>query len=67
MGNPAHYACCEKEVLSRIHEKMATPEFALGGGRFSTSDSTTVKNGTSAWSDLCAPIRDYSIVARNGS
>jgi len=54
-------------MLGLIHEKMATPESTLGGGKFFTSDSTIVRNDVLACNDLCAPIEDYSIVAGNGS
>jgi len=67
MGSLTRYACCGKEMLGRIREKMATPESAPGGGRFSASDSTTVGNDALACSDSCAPIRDCSIVVGNDS
>jgi hypothetical protein len=60
MGNPFHYACCEKEMLGWIHEKMAIQELALRGGRFSTSDSTVVGNDTSACNDPHTPGKNYS-------
>jgi hypothetical protein len=47
MGSPTHYACCKKEMLGRIREKMAILELAVGGGRFSASDSTTARNASS--------------------
>jgi hypothetical protein len=34
MGNPIHYACCGKEMLDWIREKLATQESALGGSKF---------------------------------
>jgi len=46
---------------------MAIQESAPGGGRFSTSSSTTVGNGTSACNDLCALGKDYPTVVRNDS
>jgi len=67
MGSPARYACCGKEMLGWIHEKMATQELAPGGGRFSTSSLTAVGNGTLTCSDLCALIEDCSIITWNGS
>jgi hypothetical protein len=57
MGSLAHYACYEKEMLGWIHEKMATPESALGGGMFFTSSLTVVQNSASACSDLCVLAR----------
>jgi hypothetical protein len=47
MGSPAHYACCEKEMLGWIREKMVIQESAQGGGRFSAPDSIVVRNGPS--------------------
>jgi hypothetical protein len=47
MGSPAHYACCGKEMLGWIREKMATQKSALGGGRFYAFDSIVIKNGSS--------------------
>jgi hypothetical protein len=47
MGSPTHYACCGKKMLSWICEKMATQELAPGGGRFSTSDLTVIRNSPS--------------------
>jgi hypothetical protein len=67
MGSLARYACCGKKMLGWIHEKMATQELAPKGGRFSTYGSTTTKSGALACSDLCAPGRDYSTTATNGS
>jgi hypothetical protein len=67
MGSPACYVCCRKEMLGQICEKMATLESAPRGGKFSASDSTTTRNGTSACNDLSIPIGDYSIVVGNGS
>ncbi len=67
MGSLAHYACCGKEMLGWIREKMATQELALGGGRFSTSGLTIARNGTSACNDPCAPCKDCSTVAGNDS
>jgi len=59
MGSPARYACCGKEMLGWIREKMVTPKSALRGGRFSTFGSITVGNDTSAYNDLCAPSGEY--------
>jgi hypothetical protein len=67
MGSLACYACCKKEMLGWIREKMAIQESALGGDRFSTSGSIDVGNDASTYSDLCAPNEDCSIVAGNGS
>jgi len=67
MGSPIHYACCGKEMLGWICEKMATPKSTLGGGMFYAFGSTTVGNGVSACNNLCAPSEDYSTVAKNGS
>jgi hypothetical protein len=47
MGSPTHYACCEKEMLGWICEKMAIQELTLGGGRFFDSDSIVVRNDPS--------------------
>jgi hypothetical protein len=60
MGSPTHYACCGKEMLGWIRERMATQESTPGGGRFSTSGSTVVGNDASASSNPCAPSGDYS-------
>ncbi len=46
---------------------MATPESALGGGKFSASNSTIVGNDVLAYNDLCALSGDYSIAVRNSS
>jgi len=43
MGSSVRYACCGKEMLGRIREKMAILELALGGGMFFTSGSTTLE------------------------
>jgi hypothetical protein len=59
-GQVLNYACCRKNMLGWICEKMATQELALGGGKFSTSDSTVVENGASTYSDPCVSCRDYS-------
>ncbi len=40
MGSPARYACCNKEMLGWICEKMVTQELTPIGGRFSASSST---------------------------
>jgi hypothetical protein len=67
MGSPTRYACCRKEMLGWICEKMATQESAPRGGKFSTYDSTVIGNGASACSDPCAPSKDCSTAIRNGS
>jgi hypothetical protein len=54
-------------MLGWIREKMATLESAPRGGRFFTSSSTTVGNGTLACNNPCAPSRDCSIVVGKGS
>ncbi len=54
-------------MLGWIREKMATPESALGGGKFSASNSTIVGNDVLAYNDLCALSGDYSIAVRNSS
>jgi len=59
MGSLVHYACCGKEMLGWIREKMATPESALRGGRFSASYSIIAGNDTSACNDPCVPSKDY--------
>jgi hypothetical protein len=66
MGSLACYACCGKNMLGQIHEKMATPKSALGGGRFSASDSTTIGNDVLTCNDPCTPIKDCWIVVGNG-
>jgi hypothetical protein len=47
MGSLAHYACCGKEMLGWIHEKMAIQELTLRGGRFFAFDSIVTGNGPS--------------------
>jgi hypothetical protein len=47
MGSLAHYACCGKEMLGWIREKMATQESAPGGGRLFAFDLIVVRNGPS--------------------
>jgi hypothetical protein len=47
MGSLVHYASYGKKMLGWIREKMVTQESALGGGRFSVSDSIVVRNGPS--------------------
>jgi len=59
MGSPARYACCGKEMLGWIREKMATPESAPRGDRLSTSSSITIGNNTLACNDSCALSADY--------
>jgi hypothetical protein len=54
-------------MLGWICEKMTTPELTLGGGRISTSGSTTVGNGASTCNDPCVPSGDCSIVTGNSS
>jgi len=46
-------------MLGWICEKMATPESAPRGGRFSASGSITAGNETSTCNDPCVPGRDY--------
>jgi len=46
---------------------MATQELAPRGGKFSTFNSIAVGNSASAYSDPCAPSKDCSTVAKNGS
>jgi hypothetical protein len=67
MGSPTRYAYYGKEMLGWIREKMATQASALGGGKFSASNSTVVGNGASACNDLCVPNEDCSIAVGNGS
>jgi hypothetical protein len=43
MRSPTCYACCEKEMLGWIREKMATQESALRGGRVFTSSSIATR------------------------
>jgi hypothetical protein len=52
MGSPTHYAYCGKEMFGCICEKMATPESALKGGKFSASSSTTAGNSASTCNNL---------------
>jgi len=59
MGSPACYAYYGKEMLGWIREKMATPESAPRGGKFSASGSITVGNDTSACNNPCTPSEDY--------
>ncbi len=59
MGSLARYACCGKEMLGWICEKMAIPESVPRGGRFSASSSITAGNDTSTCNDPCAPGGDY--------
>jgi hypothetical protein len=47
MGSPTHYAYGGKEMLGWIHEKMVIQKSTLRGGRFFTSDPTTVGNDAS--------------------
>ncbi len=67
MGSLAHYACCEKEMLGQICEKIATQELALGGGRFSAFGSTIIGNSALVCSNPCAPSEGCSIVVGNDS
>jgi len=60
MGSLAHYACCGKEMLGWIREKMATQESTPRGGRFFPFDSTIAKNNALACNDPCVPSEDYS-------
>jgi len=59
MGSPVRYACCGKEMLGWICEKMATLEPTPRGGRFSASGSITAGNDTSTCNDSCALGGDY--------
>jgi len=59
MGSPVRYACCGKEMLGWIREKMAIPESTPRGGRFFASGSIAVGNDISACSNPCPPSRDY--------
>jgi hypothetical protein len=54
-------------MLGWICEKMATLELAPGGGKLSTSGSTTVGNGASACSDSCILGEYCSTATRNDS
>jgi len=67
MGSLARYACYGKEMLGRIHEKMATLESARRGGRFSSSGSTIAGNSALAYNDPCVPGADCFIAVGNGS
>jgi len=67
MGSLTRYACCGKEMLGWIREKIVIQALALGGGRFSASDSIVTRNGASTCSDSCALGEDCLIAARNGS
>ncbi len=67
MGSPACYVCYKKEILGWIREKMAIPKSAPRGGKFSTSSSTTARNGTLACNDPCTISGDYSTTIGNGS
>ncbi len=67
MGSPARYACCGKEMLGWIREKMATQESIPKSGRFFAFGSTVVRNGTSICSDSCALGKDYLTTTGNGS
>jgi len=58
MGSPTRYACCGKEMLGWIREKMVIPESAPISGKFSASGLTTIGNDTSAYNDPCAPRGD---------
>jgi len=67
MGSPARYACCGKEMLGWIHEKMVILESTPRGGRFFASSLITIGNSASTCNDPCTPGEDYSIVTRNSS
>jgi hypothetical protein len=67
MGSPTHYACCGKEMLGWICEKMATQESTSGDGMFSAFGSTVAGNGASACRDLCTLGKDCSTAVGNGS
>jgi hypothetical protein len=53
MGSPTCYACCGKEMLSWIYEKMVIQESAPGGGRFFTSGSIVIGNSALACNSPC--------------
>jgi len=59
MGSRVRYACCGKEMLGWIREKMATLESAPRGDKLFTSGSITAGNDTSTCSDPCVPSGDY--------
>jgi len=65
MGSPTHYACCGKEMLGWIHEKMAIPKSTPRGGSFSAFGLIIAENNALACNDLCAPGGDCSTAARN--
>jgi hypothetical protein len=65
MGSLARYACCGKEMLGWIREKMVIQELALEGGRFFASGSTAIRNDISACSDPCTPSGDYLTAVGN--
>jgi hypothetical protein len=67
MGSLARYACCKKEMLGWIREKMAIQKSAPGGGRFFASNSTVVGNGALACNNPCSIGEDCSTVIGNGS
>jgi hypothetical protein len=65
MGSPTHYACCGKEMLGRVHEKMVTQESTPGGDMFFASSSTVVGNGALICNDPCVPGEDFSAAVGN--
>jgi len=65
MGSPACYACCGKEMLSRICEKMAIQESTPGGGKFFAFGSIVVRNGALAYNNPCTADKAYSTVVNN--
>jgi hypothetical protein len=65
MGSLACYACCGKEMLGWICEKMAIQELALRGGRFSAFGSTIARNIALAYNGPCAIGGDCSTAIRN--
>ncbi len=67
MGSSTRYACCGKEMLGWIREKIVIQESTPRGGRIFASGSIAAENGASTYNDLCAPSGDYSIATGNGS
>jgi hypothetical protein len=67
MGSLVRYACCEKEMMGSIREKMATQESAPRGGKFSAFGSTTAGNGALAYSGPCIGGGDCSTAVTNAS
>jgi hypothetical protein len=67
MGSLVCYACCGKEMLGWIREKIVTQESTPRGGRFSACGSITARNGASTCNDPCIPSGDCSIAIGNSS